>query len=304
MLPKRSHYAYTNRCIQFEKSKMKKAPLIILGLVAILTSCKETPKSNKMIAEFSELTCSPEPTPKYDGNKVTILDDDQNPLRDTIKSHIEKKREVFKPCREMIYRAIWKSKSGHVITDSRIKMMATGLRWDMQPEIQDEIIIQVEYSEQDIDRTKKYQLNQRILDRRWMEQGIEGVIENVEEIWMHPFRFNQYNFTEVAPFPEVKFPLEVGKSWTGNLRILEGWGDWENTSGNFNYKVISHEDINTKFGQITNCWQIQSKSKYQFGDSEFEYWFNEKLGFVKQEYKNYGNQTLSIELEEVNEKSM
>lgn len=284
---------------------MNKIQILILTIVFLSFGCKEENKSTENISQFYyDIICSPDPMPKYDGNKVTLLDDNQNPIRDTILSQIEKRRDVFKPCRHMIYRAIWKSKSGQVITDSRIKMMATGLRWDVQPEKQDEIMIQVEFSERDKEQTKKHQLNKGILDRRWMEQGIEGVIENVEEIWMHPFRFNQFNFTEVAPFPEIKFPLNIGKTWTGQLRIMEGWGDWTNSSGNFEYEVVANETITTKFGSIENCWHIKSKSKYPFGNSTLEYWFNESLGFVKKEYKNYGDQTLSIELEEIKEKSM
>jgi len=284
---------------------MNKIKILILTIVTLSFGCKEENKSTENISLLNyDIICSPDPMPRYDGNKVTLLDDNQNPIRDTIISQIEKRRDVFKPCRHMIYRAIWKSKSGQVITDSRIKMMATGLRWDVQPEIQDEIVIQVEFSERDKEQTKKYQLNKGILDRRWMEQGIEGVIENVEEIWMHPFRFNQFNFTEVAPFPEIKFPLNIGKTWTGQLRIMEGWGDWTNYSGNFEYEVVANEGITTKFGSIENCWHIKSKSNYPFGNSTLDYWFNESLGYVKKEYKNYGEQTLSIELEEIKEKSM
>jgi len=273
--------------------------------LAILVFCSCKPKNNtsgQKSASFTELTCSPEEMPKYDGNKVTLLDDNQNPVKDTIMSQIEKRRDVFKPCREMIYLAIWKSKNGDTITSSRIKMMATGKRWDLQPEKQDEVIIQVEYSEEDIQNTEKHQLNRGILDRRWMDQAIEGVIENVEEVWMHPFRFNQYNFTEVAPFPEIRFPLNIGKTWSGGLGIMEGWGDWENTTGNFQYEVISKEEVETAYGKISDCWRVKSTSIYEFGNSEFEYWFHENLGFVKKEYKNYGDQTLSIQLEEVNEK--
>jgi len=281
---------------------MKTAFIFCAGLLFLCSSCKEPVKSTKIISEFSEVICSPLPMPKYDGKKVTLLDDDQKPLRDTIIGQIEKRRNVFKPCREMTYRAIWRDKSGKVITNNRIKMMATGLRWEMQPELQDEIIIQLEYSEHDIAQTNKYQLNKQILDRRWIDEGIEGVVENVDEVWMHPFRLNQYNFTEVAPFPEVQFPLKVGKSWSGGLSITGGWGDWNNSSGNFQYEVLGIEEVKTKYGLIGSCWRIQSKSKYEFGDSVFEYWFNEDLGFVKKEYRNYGDQTLSIELEEVNDK--
>ena len=284
---------------------MKVIQLTILIAAVLLFSCKEEPKSTENISEFYyNINCTPEPLPKYDGKKVTLLDDDQNHIKDTILSQIVKRRDIFKPCRHMIYRAVWKDEKGEVITNSRIKMMATGLRWDVQPEKQDEVLMQFEFSEWDKGQTKKHQLNKGILERRWMEQGIEGVIENVEEIWMHPFRSNQFNFTEVAPFPEVKLPLRIGKTWTGQLRIMDGWGDWSNASGNFQYEVLSQGTIKTKYGSIDNCWHIKSKSTYPFGSSTFEYWFHESLGFVKKEYQNYGNQTLSIELEEIKEKSM
>lgn len=279
-----------------------KKQIVILLAIYFLIGCKEQNTTTDNISQFDYgIICMPDPIPDFDGNRVTLLDDNQNPLKDTIIGQIEKRRDVFKPCRHMIYRAIWKSKAGEEITNSRIKLMATGLRWDVQPEKQDEILMQVEFSAKDKEQTKKYQLNKGILDRRWMEQGIEGVIENVEEIWMHPFRFNQFNFTEVAPFPEIKFPLTIGKTWTGQLRIMEGWGDWTNTTGIFEYEVVDKAIVKTNYGSIDSCWHIKSKATYPFGNSTLEYWFHESLGFVKKEYKNYGNQTLSIVLEEIKE---
>lgn len=280
-----------------------KLSIIWILVFFIFWGCKEQSSSlseNISILHDNKI-CDPDSMPKYDGQKVSLLDENKNPYKDTLIDLIEKRRDVFQPCRQMIYRAIWKSKSGEVITNSRIKMMATGERWDVQPEIQDEVYLQVEFSKRDQERTKKYQLNKGILDRRWMKEGIEGIIENVDEIWMHPFRFNQYNFTEVAPFPEVNLPLRVGKAWTGQLRIMNGWGDWSNTSGNFKYEVLGLETLETEYGSIENCWHITSISNYSFGSSTLEYWFHESLGFVKKEYKNYGDQTLSIELEEIKE---
>lgn len=280
-----------------------KLSIIWIAVFFIFFGCKEQSSSlSENISTFHDnKICDPDSMPKYDGQNVSLLDENKNPYKDTLIDLIEKRRDVFQPCRQMIYRAIWKSKSGELITNSRIKMMATGERWDVQPETQDEVYIQVEFSKRDQERTKKYQLNKGVLDRRWMKEGIEGIIENVDEIWMHPFRFNQYNFTEVAPFPEVNLPLRVGKTWTGQLRIMDGWGDWSNTSGNFKYEVLGLETLETKYGSIENCWHITSISNYSFGSSTLEYWFHESLGFVKKEYKNYGDQTLSIELEEIKE---
>jgi len=270
-----------------------------LALIIIFLNCGCT-EINK--AEFTSIECAPEEMPEFDGNKVTFLDDGGNPIKDTIIGGIEKKRTVFKPCRELIYRATFKSDQNELISSSRIKMMATGKRWQFQPEKQDEIIVQYEFTNGDFKRNQKNQLNKGFIENKWMKEAIESVIENVEEVWMHPFRFNQFNFTEVAPFPEVKFPLEIGKSWTGNLQIQKGWGDWENTSGYFEYQVTDKKDITTSFGIIEDCWKIESKSTYEFGQSKLDYWFSEQLGFVKMNYINYGNQTLEIELEEANEK--
>ncbi|MDF9794885.1 hypothetical protein OKW21_000148 [Catalinimonas alkaloidigena] len=54
---------------------------------------------------------------------------------------------------------------------------------------------------------------------------------------MHPFRDNQYHFTEVAAFPYVRLPLEVSKSWTNRLQLGEGWEDWENKNVYSEYKI-------------------------------------------------------------------
>lgn len=269
---------------------------LILIILILLAGCSNITENNY---QFQPTTCNPEPTPKFDGNKITILDNGK-PVRDTIIGAIEKRRTVFKPCREMIYNTVFKEKGGQLITKSRIKMMAKGIRWKLQPEKQDEILIQYEFTQKDFDQNKLHQLNKSLKFDKWLGELSEGVIENVEEVWMHPFRFNQYNFTEVAPFPFIKLPLSIGKSWTKSLSIKEGWGDWENTYVNAEYKVVGKEAIKTDFGVIENCWKIESKSSFKLGKSTFEYWFNEELGFVKMNYKNYGNQTLQIVLAEVN----
>ncbi len=274
----------------------------ILGLCAsvLLCLCSCSDDSSSIDYTFEQVDCNPEPTPAFDFNFMTLIDSIGNPAGELVDS-IPKTRTVFKPCRVMTYRAVWSSDKGKEITNGQIQLVATGKRWDMQPEKQDEIIVQYSFSDEDRETAAKYQLNQGILEYDWMPKGVEGVVENEKEIWMHPFRFNQYNFTEVAPFPEVNFPLSVGKSWTGNLRIMEGWGDWENSRGNFNYEVVERGTVETAYGDIEDCWKIKSHATYRFGKSYFDYWFSETLGFVKMEYENYGGQRLVIELETVQE---
>ena len=148
--------------------------------------------------QFQPIKCNPEEMPKFDGNKVTLLDDNEEPLRDTIFGGIEKRRTIFKPCREIIYKSEFKTEKGELISKGRIKMMAKGTRWQFQPEKQDEILIQYEFNQKDFDKNKIHQLNKGLIADKWIGEVTEGVIENVEEVWMHPFRFNQYNFTMCA----------------------------------------------------------------------------------------------------------
>lgn len=252
--------------------------------------------------KFTALDCSPENMPVFDSIKMTIFDENQNLVNDSIIELIEKRRTVFKPCREIIYQANFKSENGKLISKTRIKLMATGKRWNAQPELQDEIVIQYEYTSKDFKRCREYQLNKKLLDHGWSVETITGVRENVKEVWMHPFRENQFNFTEVAPFPKILFPLDIGRSWEDTIRIPSGnWGDWENSEIISHYEVTNKETIKTRYGQIDDCWKIESRSDFRLGKSEFYFWFHEELGFIRMEYKNYENQTLLIELEEVNE---
>lgn len=127
-------------------------------------------------------------------------------------------------------------------------MMATGKRWEWQPEKQDEITIQYEFDEEDIPWIKQHYVNKKFaVEGSFIPKQTTGIIENVREVWMHPFRSNQFNFTEVAAFPHVKFPLRKGATWTSNLQIGEGWGDWENSVINSNYEVTGKGMLKTKF---------------------------------------------------------
>ena len=117
---------------------------------------------------------------------------------------------------------------------------------------------------------------------------------------MHPPRTNQYKFTEVAPFPEIYFPFEIGKSWESNLNIQRGWGEWSDTYGSSEYVVHGTDDflINE---QVITCWIIKAKSTFPFGVSYAEFWFHEDYGFVKLNYVNYKEEVLDLKLIAVEE---
>lgn len=266
----------------------------------------EADKTNEKLPAFfpkeSPANCYDVPMPAFDEVKASLLDEIGNPYKDTIIERIPKRRTIFKPCKEYVFKATFLDSHEKLISESQIKMMASGQRWDGQPELQDEVIVQYEYWQEDIAKINEYHINKIMSNRAWKKTIKTGIIENTDQIWMHPFRDNQYVFTEVAPFPDVKFPLFTGKTWSEEFNIYKGWGDWNNSSGNFNYLVEAREDIQTHFGRMEDCWKIKSEATFPFGKSFLDFWFNEKLGFVKMNYVNYEAQKLNIELIEIIEK--
>jgi hypothetical protein len=125
----------------------------------------------------------------------------------------------------------------------------------------------------------------------------------VERVWMHPIRVNQYKFTEVAPFPEVFFPLQKGKKWDGGeTSIFEGWDEWSGQTVKSKYKISGKATYLLKKGSEISCWVIKSVAKCSSGKSKLLALFNEEYGFVKMEYQNYENEKLVFELIDVEEK--
>ncbi len=210
---------------------------------------------------------------------------------------IEKKRDVFKPCRTLSYNAKFYSNVGNIITNETISVSSTGKRWEHQPEKQDEIAINYFFNKDSIKIINQHQLNKTSVNPNWRSQELTGVIENVEKIWTHPFRSNQYNFTQVAPFPQVELPLSIGKIWTDkNISLKDGFGYWANMKVISTFEVLDKSKITTLYGKFPNSWKIKAVSKFPLGESELTYWFNPEYGFAKMNYINYGGQRLDIEV--------
>ncbi|MDW3196109.1 MAG: hypothetical protein R8G66_27300 [Cytophagales bacterium] len=206
------------------------------------------------------------------------------------------RRLIFKPCRTFIYKARYWDHEYNLLSDELIQVDVSGRGWEYQPDRQDEIVIQYQYETEDIGRLQSYSLNPDL--SYWTKKTTTGIIENEDRFWIHPFRSNQYDFTEVAPFPEVTFPLSIGKIWGGSLNIGEGWGVWGHSTVNHRYEVLAHEHVEIPFGVMT-AWEVSSIATAPYGTSFHNFWFHEDYGFVKMTVNNYANQTLQFQLIEV-----
>ena len=239
-------------------------------------------------------SCSPNSSiPNYDFPDVVC----PNEALDQTSS---KQRNVFRPCRKLVYRARYYAADDELITDNLIELMALGQDWEYQPDQQDVVSFQFHFSPEDEIRARSYLPNKALANNAWTISTTEGVIEDGQQVWMHPFRHNQYKFNEVNAFPEIQLPPTVGDTWSSGLGIGQGWGDWEDTKGNSNYITAGQEDITLPYGPVT-AWRVNTSTAYDFGSSTASFWYNEDLGFVKFLYQNYVDQILLIELIEVDE---
>ncbi len=261
-------------------------------VILILSGCKE------QVNKFEIVECETGiEMDYYDYDIVQIVDRELGTSRDTIVNKVKKDVQIFKPCADYLYKVVYIDKANKVLLESKVLLTTTGKRWEFEPNKQDEVVIQYEFSKKMENRISKHQKDLYGFLYPWQEKTTTGIIENEKEVWMHPVRGNQYFITEVAPFPQVKLPLSVGASWTNSLSIHDGWGSWSNSTGNIYYKVVTEEDVITQASDSEiRCYKIEAKARFPFGTSYATFWFSRAEGFIKINYKLYTGEKLTFEL--------
>ncbi len=128
-------------------------------------------------------------------------------------------------------------------------------------------------------------------DGRTKFSGASGVIENEANIWMHPPRDKYFQILELNPFPYIKTPLEIGNSWTWQLKVGDFWGDprWKVWNGsiniNYNYSITGKTKLKLPIGNL-ECYIVEALAKSSLGESGLTAFFNPKYGFVQLNYSN------------------
>lgn len=143
-----------------------------------------------------------------------------------------------------------------------------------------------------------------IIEKNDVNPYITGLIENEKNIWLHPPREFLFRILELNPFPYIKYPLQIGHKWTGDLLIGGQWGDkrWKEWSGNilnkYQYKITDKKTVNTPLGSM-ECYVIESEAKSELGITKLTSYFNEQFGFVKLMYTNIDKSTIEIDIQGV-----
>jgi hypothetical protein len=135
---------------------------------------------------------------------------------------------VFNPHKSYIYEAIYTNSKGDTLSKEQIVLNPLGEPWKWQ-KVQTSIKVTYSYTPKDSITflsyinpvTKNLKKPKRYI---WYRSTITGAVENDSTLWMHPFRDNQYNYTELATYPKVnKLKLEVNGEWKEGLGIYFGW---------------------------------------------------------------------------------
>ena len=128
-------------------------------------------------------------------------------------------------------------------------------------------------------------LTAKFLDDEFQEIVVfqTGLIENYQNIWLHPPRQSRFMQNYSSPWPLVKFD---SLSWHWTFRIDgNGWGNIVDTKWNdiqefrYFYEIVGMEDYELN-DSILKCYKIIAKGKSNVEDNESHFLFHPQYGFV------------------------
>ncbi len=263
----------------------------------LFQNCKE---DNTFV--FGQIPCdSNVALPEFDETKVRIIDPiSQQYLRDTIIERIARANPIFLPCRKFIYMATYKDANGRTLSKQKVLLVSTGKRWQFGENDQIELIYQYDKSKliaKDIPVNKDYPT---IYEGRYGDESMSGLIDNDDKVWIHPFRSNQYILTEICPFPYIKKPFKIGKTWMSSIVIGKGWQMWENMSVSSHYEISKKDTIPLPFSDKKEpVIIVQAESNSQIGKSRATFTFSKTYGFITMDYTVFNGEKLVFDLIEV-----
>ncbi len=121
---------------------------------------------------------------------------------------------------------------------------------------------------------------------------ITGLVENDENIWVHPPRSFLFGILEFNAFPYIKFNKGV-ISWSSNIKVPQSWSNenWFTWEGILNNSTCF---VKEELSSLQSSIETQTTNK--FGVSSSKMIFNAKKGFTSLKYVNFDNSELHLKL--------
>ena len=211
------------------------------------------------------------------------------------------KRVLFDSLKVYHYNAFYINELGDTLTKEKVVFKPTGSTWKFD-KTQD--LVKIFYSPNDSivsklknHKDKKNKKTKILLSK----EERTGLIETDSEIWIHPFRNNQYALTEIAPFPELKMSnLKIGNIWDGGiLFIMTGWGALKGKVKS-KYEVVDLKQITFENNILFDCWEIKGIGIHsKLGENTITYIFQKDIGFLNMKYHFYNGYQILFELDKI-----
>ncbi len=194
----------------------------------------------------------------------------------------------------MTYRAIYLNSKNDTLSNELIVQSYEGKMWQLD---KNQFSLKRKYDFSKTDTTKFTAISGRHI--KWDSIDITGAGEDNNSVWFHPFRDNQYELTEIAPFPSVDKPKFVGKTWDSNKIIGSGWGAFEGNTKAI-YRIVEHKKI--VFATKKDlCWFIESEEKHpKLGINKHYFIFNDDYGFIEMKYLFFNGDKMHFKVVTIN----
>ncbi len=238
----------------------------------------------------------------YENDWWQELEDALNQRIESLIAH-HKNLRIFKKGRNVLYSAIRINAAGDTLANTTINMIPDGTGWrEEAAPSQSQVIYVYESTLQDsIDHILEVELT--VGKKFWNSIDTTGVIENEKEVWIHPMRNNEFFKTEIAPFPQVNFPLtdSLMQKKKSSTHIIKNWGLYTNTQTKQTYSYIGTENKTYPgTGQIECHKLFGTADNSRHGQSTLDYYFHEEYGFTEMNYLTYDGDIIQFKIIDVN----
>lgn len=188
---------------------------------------------------------------------------------------------------ELTYSAYFSDLEGHT-TSEEVVWKSLGVNWEYD---KSQTKCKVIYSPTDSIINQLYNpLSKRGKDKniRIASKSTSGYLDSDTRFWIHPFRSNQYVYTEITPFPSIDYKkLLVGAKWEHKLFILFGWGKFKGKVKS-RYEVVGVETYDYQGEILEDCWLVEAEAEHsKLGISTITYLFHPDFGFLYMKYHIY-----------------
>ncbi|MDM1501976.1 hypothetical protein HX071_07140 [Myroides marinus] len=133
-----------------------------------------------------------------------------------------------------------------------------------------------------------------------------GVVENEQNIWVHPIRMLFFKSLQTAPYPYIHVDKSIGYTWSDQMMIGDYWssplwGEWKKgLLLDYTYTITDEVELTTALG-VLHCQKVVSSAKSRLGETTLVSYFSKEYGFVRMEYKLLTGLEVVLDLTKVEE---